>query len=195
MPKFKVQVTRTITQTADVIVEADNAQEAIEQAADVGYGDASKWNWVEDDNHWQRGDYYTNAERDDVEEVPEQTGTLYDVVVLQTESSTVRFQMRADNEEILRDKLNENPWPDEATYALDDCCLPGAAEMTAAERTRHEAKLRDGTIVLGKLTQYGVVAKQYTNRTQAQKAATREQGDVIQRGVPFYVRLRAAGVK
>lgn len=58
---------------------------------------------------------------------------------------------------------------------------------------RIEVRLRDGTLVLGKLhTCEGntePTAKQYTNRTQCWRAAQKEGGTVIQRGRPFYVQL------
>ncbi len=58
------------------------------------------------------------------------------------------------------------------------------------EYERYEARLSDGTTVLGKCTEHGVSAKTYANRTQANKAASRENGEVIQRGRPFYVRIK-----
>lgn len=66
--------------------------------------------------------------------------------------------------------------------------------MPTIEYERFEAKLNDGTIVLGKLYQDEVVAVTYSNRTQAERSAKREGGEVIQRGRPFYVRLKAAEV-
>jgi hypothetical protein len=64
------------------------------------------------------------------------------------------------------------------------------------EYERLEVKLNDGTIVLGKMLQNTeVVAVTYANRTQAERSAKREGGEVLQRGRPFYVRLRVAGVK
>jgi len=48
--------------------------------------------------------------------------------------------------------------------------------------------------VLGKMLQNTeVVAVTYANRTQAERSAKREGGEVIQRGRPFYVRLKGAG--
>lgn len=49
------------------------------------------------------------------------------------------------------------------------------------------AGLRDGTLVLGKEYHGEVVPLHYSNRTQAQAAAARISGEVIQRGRPFYV--------
>ena len=62
--------------------------------------------------------------------------------------------------------------------------------MTTISYERYEFKLRDGTIVLGKLdADGGVRPYHYANRSQAERAAQRENGEVIQRGRPFYVRL------
>lgn len=61
--------------------------------------------------------------------------------------------------------------------------------MPVIEYERFETKLRDGTIVLGKLYKGEVFATTYANRTQAQRAAERENGEVIQRGRPFFVAL------
>ena len=58
------------------------------------------------------------------------------------------------------------------------------------EYERIEARLNDGTVVLGKLYKGEPSAKTYANRTQARTAADREpDGYVIQRGRPFYVGL------
>ena len=51
-------------------------------------------------------------------------------------------------------------------------------------------KLRDGTIVLAKIYKGDVCAMTYANRTQAEMAAKRVNGEVIKRlGRPFYVQL------
>lgn len=66
--------------------------------------------------------------------------------------------------------------------------------MSAAVITyeRIECTLRDGTLVLGKEYKGETFPKTYANRTQAERAAQKEAGDVIQRGRPFYVRLLPA---
>jgi hypothetical protein len=66
--------------------------------------------------------------------------------------------------------------------------------MSAAVITyeRIECTLRDGTLVLGKEYQGETFPKTYANRTQAERAAQKEAGEVIQRGRPFYVRLLPA---
>ncbi len=49
--------------------------------------------------------------------------------------------------------------------------------------------LREGPVVLAKFTKYGLSAKTFANRTQAEKAAKECGGWVIQWGRPFLVRL------
>ena len=60
---------------------------------------------------------------------------------------------------------------------------------------RIEVKLNDGTLVLGKMYKGEPWALTYANRTQAQRAADREGGEVIQRGRPFYVGLPQSAPK
>ncbi len=56
---------------------------------------------------------------------------------------------------------------------------------------RIEVTLRDGTVVLAKLYKGEPSALTYANRTQAENAARKEpDGEVIQRGRPFYVRVK-----
>jgi hypothetical protein len=47
--------------------------------------------------------------------------------------------------------------------------------------------LRDGTVVLAKMYKGEPSAMTYSNRTQAETAAVKNGGEVIQRGRPFYV--------
>jgi len=54
-------------------------------------------------------------------------------------------------------------------------------------------RLRDGTLVLAReLKDYGIAAYTYANRTQAERAAQKVGGQVVQRGRPFYVRVEEA---
>jgi hypothetical protein len=67
---------------------------------------------------------------------------------------------------------------------------------TIIEYERYEAKLSDGTVVLGKLYKGEVSPLTYSNRAQARRAAAREMGGcVIHRGRPFYVWLPESEVK
>jgi hypothetical protein len=50
--------------------------------------------------------------------------------------------------------------------------------------------LRDGTTVLAKQYKGETCAVTYANRTQASNAAQKHGGEVIQRGRPFFVRLK-----
>lgn len=54
-----------------------------------------------------------------------------------------------------------------------------------------ETALRDGTKVLAKMYHGQAWAMTYANRTQAERAAAKFGGEVIQRGRPFFVRLPA----
>ena len=53
-------------------------------------------------------------------------------------------------------------------------------------------KISSGEAVLAKTTKYGLSAYTFSNRTQAQKAAAKHGGDVVQRGRPFFVSLGKA---
>lgn len=57
------------------------------------------------------------------------------------------------------------------------------------EYDRIEVTLRDGTVVLGKLYKGEPTPLTYSNRTQAERSAKRENGVIIQRGRPFYVKV------
>ena len=61
--------------------------------------------------------------------------------------------------------------------------------MNEEERNMETTRLRDGTLVLAKLYKGELDALTYANRTQADQAAKREGGEVIQRGRVFFVSL------
>jgi len=57
------------------------------------------------------------------------------------------------------------------------------------EYERYEVTLPSGVVVLGKLYKGEVCALTYSNRTQAERSAQREGGDVIRPHRNFLVRL------
>ena len=69
MPKFKVEVTRGITQNATVEVECACVEDAEDAALDAAFSEPSKFNWRENENHWHRDEYYHCGGADDIEEV------------------------------------------------------------------------------------------------------------------------------
>lgn len=61
--------------------------------------------------------------------------------------------------------------------------------MKQGHPTYDTTTLRDGTAVLGKTERGRVWAKTYANNMQAQRAAESVNGEVMQRGRVFYVRV------
>lgn len=83
----------------------------------------------------------------------------------------------------LRDRLAQQP-PATAPFSAEEI----AAVEARLAQVRPTATLNDGTVVLAKLYKGKPSALTYANRSQANKAAARVQGEVIGRR-PFYVRV------